>query len=420
MVHIPTRCLLSIACLSLPLLAAANPEPPSESPAADTELICPSDNAAECYPRIFYPTEEFQIIKEGQEIPSGLHVRMNIYTGLKEARLNIPMEGEDDTEAHEIPLDQAVVIVEQPESEAEASEEKPALRDQVPIPPPTYDNAGKIPPPLPVDGDEMGTFQTAMLVVKMEARGFDKGLDDLAELSHDLYYGVEIAKDGPVLEKLICLTLGKGSERIPADEKNRGHKAASILGSSIQNNPTALKEISNFWRLVMYPTCAGELMQGNPQAKLTKQNFVSTLRSRLGREKDPATLKAKVGAISGLLKLPLIRRDFMETSGMELLLAIFLKKGEQFDPVRTKVAQLVMDNFLDESMGAELGIWPKKPVSENKICESKGRMLEDGCWEYHVDQFLKREPDQQWAQDFRRALQEQRSRWGDSIQDREL
>jgi len=25
----------------------------------------------ECYPRIFIPTEEFQVIKEGQEIPQG-------------------------------------------------------------------------------------------------------------------------------------------------------------------------------------------------------------------------------------------------------------------------------------------------------------------------------------------------------------
>lgn len=360
------------------------------------------------------------MIKEGQDIPSGLHVRMNIYTGEREARLNVPMEGEYDSGAQEIPVEQAIVIVEQPESETEATEQKPALRDQVPISPPAYDSAGKILPPLPVEGDEMGTFQIAMLVVKMEARGFDKGLDDLAELSHDIYYGVEIAKDGPVLEKLICLMLGKGSERIPAEEKDRGHKAALILGNSIQNNPTALKQISNFWRLVMYPTCAGELMQGNTQTKLSNPNFVSTFRGRLGREKDTATLKAKVSAISGLLKEPLIRRDFMQNSGMELLLAMFLKKGEQFDPVRRKVAQLVMDNFLDESMGAELGIWPKKPVSESKICESKGRMLDDGCWEHHVEELLRREPEQQLARDFLKALREQRAKWGTSLQDREL
>jgi hypothetical protein len=26
----------------------------------------------ECYPRVFVPTEEFQVVKEGQEIPKGI------------------------------------------------------------------------------------------------------------------------------------------------------------------------------------------------------------------------------------------------------------------------------------------------------------------------------------------------------------
>jgi hypothetical protein len=32
------------------------------------DQIC-NDN--ECYPRIFVPTEEFQVVKEGQELPKG-------------------------------------------------------------------------------------------------------------------------------------------------------------------------------------------------------------------------------------------------------------------------------------------------------------------------------------------------------------
>lgn len=35
----------------------------------------------------FVATREWQIIKEGQSIPRGLHVRMNLQTGLKEAKL---------------------------------------------------------------------------------------------------------------------------------------------------------------------------------------------------------------------------------------------------------------------------------------------------------------------------------------------
>lgn len=36
---------------------------------------------------IFEPTAEWQVVKENQAIPKGLHVRLNMQTGLKEAKL---------------------------------------------------------------------------------------------------------------------------------------------------------------------------------------------------------------------------------------------------------------------------------------------------------------------------------------------
>ena len=41
---------------------------------------------------VFQPTSDWQSIKPGQGIPAGLHVRMNLQTGEKEAKL---MEGDD-------------------------------------------------------------------------------------------------------------------------------------------------------------------------------------------------------------------------------------------------------------------------------------------------------------------------------------
>lgn len=409
----PRGLLLGLAYLIPRVVSSSNPP---ASPPADTDLICSPTNSVDCYPRVFQPTEDFQIIKEGQDIPPGLHVRMNIYSGEREARLNIPMDGEEGYSAEGIPEEQAIVIVEQPEEE-QLMEEQTAMRDRVPEEPPAYDPAGKVVPPPPQDGSEIGTFQKAMIIVGVEGRSFDSALDDLNELSHDIYYGVEIAKNGPVLERLVCLTLGQGSEKFPANKERRDHKAASILASATQNNPKALAEVGNFWRLVMYPTCGAELMEAKTRGK---GNFVSTLRSRLGKEKDPQTLKAKITAISGLLKEPLIRTDFLDNGGMELLLAIWLKRGEQWDGVRRKVAQLVMDNFLDESMGAAIGVWPKKPVAEAALCETKGRMLEDGCWEHHVEGFLEKVPNADWATDFAKALGERRKKHVASKPDREL
>lgn len=418
MTRISFHGLLGLALLTLPLVAQANSAPVDPSPPAHHDLICSPTDVTDCYPRVFQPTKDFQIIREGQDLPPGLHVRMNIYAGTKEARLNIPMEGEEgaavEAALSDLPVEQSVVVVDQPVSEEDT---KPALRDQVPINPPTFDTAGKIlPPPPSADGTDMGTFQKALLAIKMEARAFDTALDDLMELSHDIYYGLEIAKDGPVLEKLVCLTLGSGSEKIPAGKNGREHKAASILASSIQNNPTALKEVAKWGNMVFFPMCS-EVASG----KSENGNFVSTLRSRLGREKDAGALKAKITAISGLLHDDTFRTQLLENSGMELLLAVFLKKGDEFDPVRQKVAQLVTDNFLDEGMGANLGIWPKMPVTESKVCkEQKNRMLEDGCWEHHVGVFGEGKPELTWVKEFQVLLKEQRAKYGDSIKDREL
>ena len=44
----------------------------------DGELICAPNNPTDCYPKIFEPTTEWQTIREGQDIPAGLHVRLNM------------------------------------------------------------------------------------------------------------------------------------------------------------------------------------------------------------------------------------------------------------------------------------------------------------------------------------------------------
>lgn len=413
MVYISTKSLVGIACVCLPIFVQAKANYDTD------EMICAKGDPKDCYPRVFVPTEKFQEIRPHQDIPPGLHVRMNIYTGLKEARINVPMEDEEGSTIQiQMPTEQEteVIVVEQPEeAEPEHEPEKPALRDQVPLNAPVYESAGKVVPPPPGTND-LSTFQTAMLMVQMDARAFDSSLDDLVELSHDIYYGVEIVKSGPLLEKLICLLLGAGSERKAAKENERDHKAAQILSAALQNNPTALKEVGDFWKLVLYPTCGTDLVQGDTKPK--SPDFVSKFRNQLGKERDPATLKTKVTAISRLLKVPEFQSVFLDKRGMELLLAIFLKKGDKWDGVKKKVGQLVMDNFLDQSMGATIGTWPIGPVSEDAICQKKGKMLQDGCWEYHVEAFGKESGGRSWVEDFLALLREQRSKVGG--RDREL
>src|SRR5436305_9531395 len=70
----------------------------SPSPSAEAGLICHTTNPSECYPRIFRARTEFHVVHEDQHLPPGLHVRLNVETGLKEAKLYDPSEDEKDSE----------------------------------------------------------------------------------------------------------------------------------------------------------------------------------------------------------------------------------------------------------------------------------------------------------------------------------
>ena len=82
-----------------------------------------------CYPRYFQATNEWQVIKPGQYVPKGLHIRIDYNTQLKEAKLLDNSSGAPEDKAvmvkHENPyyieptsneLDRKVVINNQPEN----------------------------------------------------------------------------------------------------------------------------------------------------------------------------------------------------------------------------------------------------------------------------------------------------------------
>ncbi|XP_033757521.1 nucleotide exchange factor SIL1-like [Pecten maximus] len=70
------------------------PQDPTEDDAEVT--VESSEEIEEDVPSmdVFYPTKEWKSIKKGQSVPAGLHVRMNLQTGDREAKL---MEGDEES-----------------------------------------------------------------------------------------------------------------------------------------------------------------------------------------------------------------------------------------------------------------------------------------------------------------------------------
>ncbi len=387
--------LIGVTCLGMVIAT----QPAAPSPAAHTDLICPTDNPMDCYSRIFQPTEDFQIVREGQDLPLGLHVRMNVWTGEKEARLNIPMD--DDTEFDGLPTERSVVVVDQPE-DASVDNDGPALRGQVPQLPPAYDAVGKIKPSREPDGsgEDSEKFWNAVSIVGgsfASSADLELALTDLSDLAHDIYYGVELTKQGDVLWNLIRL--------MSSDSSLHRRQAASILGGSVQNNPTALKEARKAWESRIYPN-SGQSYKNKRACE--EESLITQLHQSLRQETDPAATRAKITALNGLSKDPKMRDCFVVNLGMGDLLKIFLKEGDEWDSTRVKVAQYIMDTFLDEDMGAQPGIWPRGPADLDESCREPSLAANQGCWEYHLEMMMKEQGlgygVDEWLSEFLRLL----------------
>jgi len=386
--------LLGVTCLGMAIATKLA----APSPSAHTDLICPTDNPTDCFPRIFQPTEEFQIVREGQDLPPGLHVRMNVWTGEKEARLDIPMDG--DVQLEGLPTEQSVIVVDQPEDGS--VDDEPALRDRVPQKPPAYDAAGKISPPRDPDGSggDLESFWNAIRVLEggpVSDEDIELALTDLMDLAHDIYYGVELAKRVDVLQSLVNLM--SSSSRSPQQR----HQAASVLGGSVQNNPTALKEARKAWESFTYPK-SGQLYKDKRVCE--PENLINQFHQSLQQETDPAVTRAKILALAGLTKDPDMRDCFVVNLGLGDLLSIFLKEGGQWDSTRVKIAQFIMDTFLDEDMGAQLGIWPRRQAMDSDICRDPVLGNNQDCWEYHLEKMQREQGSGtgEWLSEFLRLL----------------
>lgn len=394
--------LLGVALAGVSASTLPSPSAGENIPSEDeVELICHTSNPAECYPKIFQPTNEFQIVHPDQDLPTGLHVRLNIHTGQKEAKINVPDEAVDPS-LEGLPVDKSIVIV-NPEEEGASPEQE---RGQPLTPPknaPAYDPDGKIKEPKKetAESQQEGSAFYKSLTILKKGLDIDQALEMLEEISHDIYYGLKIADDYDTVRELFCLanspSIFSSSVQKTPEEKDltRARLAALTISSTVQNNPKALTEITKHWATLQQDTCTKSKDSGAEPLQISTFRLLPPSSSP---SSVPASLtKARISAISGLLKSPSIRQSFLSANGMDLLLQVLLtdslsEGGEKWEKVRRQAGHLILDNFLDEDMGAVLGEWPdavRDAQASDKECAGRDAKKEEGqgdCWDWHAKQ----------------------------------
>ncbi|OTB13981.1 hypothetical protein K445DRAFT_368163 [Daldinia sp. EC12] len=400
--------LVASSALSFTYASSTSPSssPPAESPSAETELICHTDNHAECYPKVFSATEEFQTVHDDQDLPPGLHVQLDIQTGKKQAKLYNPAEENPALEG--LPVDRSVVVVDPEPPEDDEDDDKP----RIPSGAPAYEPVGVVKAPKEKNEGFISALET---LKKSSGSGsgsgsggsavrpeeLDKALEDLEDLSHGMYYGLQIAEDPDALHALFCLLTARDAAQSARPLAQRtDFLASSILASSIRNNQPALRAVEKSWDALLDKVC--EATTGTPY-DLKSELIVKTTRKSAdeggqGKEEEEEAeayaARLNLAVLDGLLKSPAITQQFLAHDGMRHFLQILLQTDPAWDARKAKVARIVSDIFLDEDLGAVLGVWPTTgSVAEPGVCEAGGKdSLGEGCWEYHLES-MARHPD---------------------------
>ncbi|KXJ95410.1 hypothetical protein Micbo1qcDRAFT_157335 [Microdochium bolleyi] len=431
---------VSAALLILCLFSShvsASAAPAKQSPSADSsDLICHTDNPAECYPRIFSATTEFQVVHDDQDLPPGLHVQLDMQTGRKVAKIYDPSE-KTDPSLEGLPVDHSVVVVDQPE---EGDTPPPVPRGA-----PAYDSVGAVKEPR----EKHDGFSRALRIVKdhialpdgVEVGTLVPALADLEELAHDMYYGLKIAEDQDALQALWCILLERdmgaylaataqaGAGNGAGIEERPDFLASSTLAAAIRNNPPGLAALEKSWDGVMgakcrlLPTGAYSLRAAlyDNLAPSTPSSTSSTAQSRFESDQTRLTL----AVLRGLLKSDKIRDEFLGADGMRSLLRILLSRDEAWGHARKeKVARIVGDTFLDEDAGAVKGIWggaggervanercaaQEKEMQNEALADGDMFVVDDGsCWPYHLEKVVREGRGGDWAEDLLRLLNDAR------------
>ncbi|CUM55282.1 Nucleotide exchange factor SIL1 [Debaryomyces fabryi] len=198
------------------------------------ELICAPNNPTDCYPKIFEPTTEWQIIREGQDIPAGLHVRLNMETSAREAKILDPSEETEGSSElmvnaeHNNDNSDNVDL----SNEDQANEIQQKIKE--------FKQAqGK----SKVSTGDLNDFLSSVDEVQQYLQGGDASrlstaLDTLIELSHDLEFGVKLTQDSSVFRSLFDVSK-------LVQDKELQEKVYRIMGSSLRNNPDAVTNVLN-------------------------------------------------------------------------------------------------------------------------------------------------------------------------------
>lgn len=284
---------------------------------------------------VFQPTADWQAIKPGQGIPPGLHVRMNLQSGVKEAKL---MDGDDgkkyqsngNTKQKFIKIDKNII------SKQRLKEALKDFRDKFHNDSPTEDSS-----------EELGS--------RLEASQKFRSLDEIQkELEGvDLF----VKKDIEVIMEYVAV-LNSSSSNL--SEKEYAFNELEYYVHQI-DNARDLHSIGGLALVIKLmnstePSLAsrasyvlGSAAQSNPQVQQAalKLEALPLLLRLLSKDKPMAVRKKALYALSSLIRLfPIGQKEFLKFSGLDIFQKLFEEPSSE--PLLVKAITLMTDILTEQ------------------------------------------------------------------------
>ncbi|KAF6208744.1 hypothetical protein GE061_014483 [Apolygus lucorum] len=326
---------------------------------------------------VFKPTSDWQPLRKDQAIPRGLHVRMNLQTGEREAKLLDPEDDED-----------------------EASQQITEIRSS------EHDHSSEYSPPDKFSKEELKRalytmeegFETVnhpedVDRVKKQFRSYSELKKELGEMKLNLKTGQEI------ISQLVDEYKDTVDKRSGGSVERKELEAEESLLNQLEYNVhqldnaiefvklNGIKDIvflslnSTSWKVRYEATkLLGSAVQSNPNAQIStlEAGAIPVLLRVLALDTNSKVKAGALYALSCLIRrFPLAQKQFLDRGGLTVIVKQFNSDTSGQLKIQLKAINLIRD-IIDEVREADLSLLSLLPNSpERSIASERQRQQSD-------------------------------------------
>lgn len=282
-------------------------------------------------PEVFIPTNEWQKVKPGQAIPRGLHVRMNIQTGEREARL---LQDEDGTERETLDngrLEQGTTQI--GDQKYTLDELKEAVKSMKP--------------------EKVQPIEMEELQKQKNFRSYEELKDDFEAMNAAFKTDAEIVTELVEQFHRVSSTGEDVVDLLTQLEYHLHQFDNAMLFCDLGAMPVLLRCLNNSMENVRSEAALtlGSALQSNPKVQIAalENGAMNEVLRLLAMDSSMVVRKRAIYALSTMIRqFPYAQKHFLQLGGLSVLAKLFENKSAHTLQVRaiTLLADLVKEKSL--------------------------------------------------------------------------